>query len=287
MTRKAKLLCSSLLLSLIIVLPATIRAESAVPLYDNTKKLFEQIQDLELMRRNIEECYEAEKRTPMATSWSGQSWRDHAELDRELMNRAFGYLAGTPEYERFIREFRRLIQHQDYRRLHTDELFAEYMRLLESGRIRFLTQLKEWQENFAEKSLVQDYEALAQSIQVQTVTFGHAEGSQRSENNWRVVPALRLQAQVPLSGPTPLVLGQRSVSKIVVHGMDQSASPGTAAPTIDIVELKTLVTLERVVPLKKFRRATHYGLLKGLRLGTSTTLQFSHVFKKGVGAWDQ
>jgi hypothetical protein len=287
MKRKAKLVCSSLLLSLIIVLPATIRAESAVPLYDNTKKLFEQIQDLELMRRNVEECYEAEKRTPMATSRSGQSWRDHAELNRELMNRAFGYLAGTPEHQRFMREFRRLLRDQDYRRLHTDELFAEYMRLLESGRIRFLTQLKEWQESFPEKCSVQAHEALAQYIQVQTVTFGHAEGSQRSENNGRVVPAIRSQVQVPLSGPPPLVLGQRSVSRIVVHGMDQSASPGTVPPTIDIVELNTLVALERLVPLEKFRRATHYGVLKGLRLGTSTTLQFSHVFKKGVGAWDQ
>jgi hypothetical protein len=287
MKRKAKLLCSSLLLSLIIVFPATIRAESAVPLYDNTKKLFEQIQDLELMRRNIEECHEAEKLTPMATSRSGQSWRDHAELDRELMNRAFGYLAGTPEYERFIREFRRLIRDQDYRRLHSDELFAEYMRLLESGRVRFLTQLKEWQENFAEKYSVQADEVLAQSIQVQTFTLGHAEGPQGSENNRRVVPAIRLQAQVPLSGPTPLVLGQRSVSKIVVHGIDQSASPGTAAPTIDIVELKALVRLERVVPLKKLRRDSHFGLVKGVGSGTSTTLQFSDVFKKGVEAWEQ
>ena len=81
MKRKAKLFCSSLLLSLMIMLPATVRAESAVPLYDKTKKLFEQIQDLELMQRNVEECYQAEKRTPMVACWSGQSWRDHAELD--------------------------------------------------------------------------------------------------------------------------------------------------------------------------------------------------------------
>ena len=93
------------------------------------------------------------------------------------MNRVFGHLAGTPEYERFITEYRTLIQRPDYRRLHTDELFAEYMRLLESGRIRFLTQLKEWQESLAEKCSAQVHEGLAQSIPVKTVTFGHAEGS--------------------------------------------------------------------------------------------------------------
>ena len=144
----------------------------------------------------------------MAACWSGQSWRDHAELDGKLMNRVFGHLAGTPEYERFIREYRTLIQRPDYRRLHTDELFAEYMRLLESGRIRFLTQLKEWQESLAEKCSAQAHEGLAQSIPVKTVTFGHAEGSQRTESG-RVVPAIRLQVQMPLSGSTPLAVGQR------------------------------------------------------------------------------
>ncbi len=103
------------------------------------------------MQRNVEECYQAEKRTPMVACWSGQSWRDHAELDSKLMNRVFGHLAGTPEYERFIMEYRRLIQRPDYARVHTDELFAEYMRLLKSGRTRFLTQLKEWQEKFSRK----------------------------------------------------------------------------------------------------------------------------------------
>ena len=148
----------------------------------------------------------------MVACWSGQSWRDHAELDGKLMNRVFGHLAGTPEYERFIMEYRTLIQRPDYRRLHTDELFAEYMRLLESGRIRFLTQLEEWQESLAEKCSAQAHEGLAQSIPLKTVTFGHAEGSQRTESG-RVMPAIRLQAQMPLSGSTPLAVGQKSVFK--------------------------------------------------------------------------
>src|SRR5208283_4604156 len=210
MKTKAKLLCASLLLSLIIMLPATVRAESAVLLCERANQLFEQIQDLELMQRNLEECYQAEKRTPIVACWSGQSWRDHAELDGKMMNRVFGHLAGTPEYERFIMEYRSRMQHPDYRRLHTDELFSEYMRLLESGRIRFLTQLKEWQEGIAEKSSAQAHEGLAQSVPVKTVTFGHTEGSQRTESG-RVLPAIRLQVQMPLSGSTPLFVGRKSV----------------------------------------------------------------------------
>ena len=128
MTTKAKLLCSSLLLSLIIMLPATVRAESAVLLHERANQLFEQIQDLELMQRNIEECYQAEKGTLRVASFAHQSRGEHAELDGKLINRVFGHLAGTPEYERFVKAHGALIQRPDYRRLHTDELFAEYMR---------------------------------------------------------------------------------------------------------------------------------------------------------------
>jgi len=232
MNTKAKLICSALLLSIIIMLPAAVRAESAVLLYGKANQLFEQIQDLELMQRNIEECYQAETRTPMVACWSGQSWRDHPELDGKLMNRVFAHLAGTPEYERFIMEYRTLIQSPDYRRLHTDELFGEYMRLLESGRIRLLAQLKEWQESLAENGLAQAHEGVAQSIPVKTVTFGHAEGPQRTENG-RIVPARWLQVQMPLSGSAPLAEDQKGVSKIVVLGMDQSGSAGTPVPTLD------------------------------------------------------
>jgi hypothetical protein len=274
MKTKAKLFCSSLLLSLIIMLPGTVRAESAVPLYDKTKKLFEQLQDLELMQRNIEKCYQAEKRTSMVACWSGQSCREHAELDGKLMNRVFGHLAGVPEYERFIMQYRTLIPRPDYRRLHIDELFAEYMRLLESGRIRLLTQLKECQESLAEKCSAQAHEGLAQSTPVKTVTFGHAEGSQRTESG-RVVPGIRLQLQMPLSGSTRMAVGQKSVSRIVVHGMDQSGSTSTAAPTTDMVELNILVAQERVVPLEEVLMGYRRGLVKGVRSGTRTNLKFS------------
>ncbi len=46
MKTKLKLLGSSLLLSLLVILPATVGAESAVPLNDKASKIVEQIQDL-------------------------------------------------------------------------------------------------------------------------------------------------------------------------------------------------------------------------------------------------
>ena len=213
MTTKAKLLCSTLLLSLIIMLPATVRAESAVLLYERANQLFEQIQDLELMQRNIEECYQTEKGTLRVASFARQSWGEPAELDAKLINRVLGHLAGTPEYERFVKTHGALIQRPDYRRLHTDELFAEYMRLLESGRIRFLTQLKEWQQSLAEKCSAQAHEGLAQSILMKTLTFDDAEGSQRTESG-PVAPTIRLQVQMPLSGSTPSAVGRKNVSSM-------------------------------------------------------------------------
>jgi hypothetical protein len=282
MKTKAKLLYSSLLLSLIILAPASIRAESAVRLYDQTKKLLDQIQDLELMQRNVEECYQAENRTPMVACWSGQSWRDHAELDGKLMNRVFGHLAGTPEYERFIVEYRTLVQRPDYGRLHRDELLAEYMRLLESGRIRFLTQLKEWQESLAEKGSAQAHEGLTQSIPVRTVMFGRPEGAQRIGSGW-VVPSAWLQGPNSPSGSASLAEDRKGVSRIVVLWMDQSGSPSTDTPTIDMVELHTFFSQERVVPLGKVLMGYHHGLVKGSRWN----LKFSDAVEKGVRAWDQ
>ena len=218
MKTKVKLLYSSLMLSLIIMLPATVRAESAGPLHERANQLLEQIQDLELMQRNIEECYQAEKGTLRVASFARQSWGEPAELDGKLINRVFGHLGGAPEYERFVKAHGALIQRPDYKRRHTDELFAEYMRLLESGRIRLLTQLKECQASLAEKNSAQAHEGLTQSIPMKTVTFGHAEGSQRTECG-QVAPAIRLHTQMSPSGSTPSTVGRRNVSRIVVRGI--------------------------------------------------------------------
>src|SRR5271157_4903964 len=236
------------------------------------------------MRRNVEECFQAERRTPMLACWSGQSLRDHAELDGKLMDRVFGHLAGTQEHEKFIMEYLTLIQRPDYRRLHADKLFAEYMRLLESGRARLMTQWTDLQESLTEDGSNQLHEGLAQSIPVKTVTFGQAEGSQRNESG-RVVQTILLQVQMPPSGSTPFAVGQKSVSS-VVHGMHQSGLASTAAPTFDMVELNTAVVQERVVPLKQGSRGYHHGLVKGVRLGTRTNLKVLDAVEKGVGAWD-
>jgi hypothetical protein len=286
MKTKTKLLYFSLLLSLVSMAPAIVRAESAVPLYDKTKKLFEQIQDLELMQRNVEDCYRTEKQTLMVACLPGQSLSDHAQLDGKLLKRVFGHLTGAPEYERFITAYRTLIQRPDYRRLYADELFAEYMRLLESGRMRLLTQLKEWQKSLAEKSSAQAHEGLASSIPVKTVTLGQ-KGGPRSTESGRIVLEIRLQIQMPLRDSTPLAMGQKCVSRIFVHGMDQSSSAGAAAPTNDMVELTILVAWERVVPQEKVPMGYHHGMVKVIRLGARTNLTFSDAVEKGVGEWGQ
>ncbi len=285
MKTKVKLLYSSLMLSLIIMLPATVRAESAVLPHERANQLLEQIQDLELMQRNIEECYQAEKGTLSVASFARQSWGEPAELDRKLINRVFGHLAGAPEYERFVKAHGALIQRPDYKRRHTDELFAEYMRLLESGRIRFLTQLKGWQESLAEKSSAQAHEGLPQSIPMKTVAFGHAEGSQITESG-RVAPAIRLHTQMSPSGSTPSAVGRKNVLRIVVHGMDQSGSAGTAASTIDMVEFNILVAEERVAPPEKVSIGYPHGFITAVRSRTYPNLKFSDAVEKGVGTWD-
>ncbi|MDQ1239555.1 MAG: hypothetical protein QG577_1741 [Thermodesulfobacteriota bacterium] len=232
------------MLSLIIMAPPSIRAESAVRLYDKSMKLFNQIRDLDLMQRNIEECYQAEKRTLVGTCSSGQYRRDHTEFDGELMNRVLGHLADTQEYEEFMMAYQDLIQRPGYRSLHTDELFAAYMRLLKSGRLRFLAQLEDRQESVPENCSIQAHEGLAQSVPVKPVMFGRAEGTQKAESE-RLVPAVLFHVQMPLNGSKPIAVSGKSVSIIVVPHTDQS---GNAAPTIDVVELHVLIAQERVVP---------------------------------------
>jgi hypothetical protein len=262
MSTKAKVVCSSLVLSLIIMLPVTTRAEAALLGYQKANQLFEQIQDIELMQRNIEACYHAETGVPIVKSVSRLSSTNPEGLDGALINRVFGYLAGTPEYHRFIKAYGALIQLPDYRRLHTDELLAEYKRLLESGRIRFSTQLKERQETLAEKSSSPAHEGLTQAIPGKSVTIGR-------------------------SGPAPLTEDQIRVSRIVVHGMDQSGLAGAGAPTIDMVELHIFVAQERVADPEKVSIGYHHGLVKGVRSGTRTNPKFSDGVETGVAAWDQ
>ena len=286
MRSHAKPVCRALLAWLIIMLPGIVQAESAVPLFGEAKKLFEQIQDLELMRRNIEACYHAETRATMVEHAARLSWTNPEGLDRALINRVFGHLAGTPEYERFVREYQKLIQLPLYEQLYAADLFAEYLRLLESGRIRFLTELKELQESSAEKSLAQVQEGSAESIPVKTVPFGRAEGSQKPDSG-RAVPVIRFQVKITLSALTPLAVGKKSVPGIVVLGMDPSGSANAAAPATDVVELDILVVQERVEPPEAVSMPYHVELVKGIRSRTHTNPTFSGAVDEGVGEWDQ
>ena len=286
MKTKAKLLCASLLLPLIIVLPVAVRAESTVPLCEKTMKLFEQIRDLELMQRNIEECYQVEKRIPLVAGRSGQFWRNYPEFDRKLMNRVIGHLADTAEYQRFIKAYQILIKHQDFRRLYADELFAEYMNLLESGRTRFRTQLKEWLGHSAESSPAHGHDRPARSIQVETFTFGPEKSSQRNQHV-RAVPPVRLRVQMALSGSTPLGVGRETASKNVVHAMDQSGSAGAAGPAGDNVELITSPEQRNgLVPLEEVSAAAA-RVAQGDSVETLINSTSLDAVEKGLGAWDQ
>jgi hypothetical protein len=283
MKTTVNLLASSLLLAVIALLPATVRSESAAPLFDKAKKIAERIQDLDLMQRNIQECYQSEKRTSTVASPSAHSGRNHAGLDGKLLNRVFDHLVGTPEYERFFSAYRSLMEHPDYRRVHSDALFAEYMRLLESGRIRFLTQLKEWQRNFPEKDLAQAREALAEPIPVNTVTLENGKGSQRAKNG-RVAAAIELHISVPSNRSKPLTMGQERTLRIVVKGMPQSCSVSTVAPATDVLGLVILDVQERAVPLEEVTMDYRHGLVKGILSGPRKDPQFSDAAEKGVTA---
>ena len=66
MKTKTKLFGSLLLVATITMTPCTVRSQDlSIPFDDRNYQLIEQIQDLELMRRDIQRCYEVEKRTAM------------------------------------------------------------------------------------------------------------------------------------------------------------------------------------------------------------------------------
>jgi hypothetical protein len=142
MKTQARLFCLYLLLWVVVVFPTVSRAEGAsVPLDDKARRLFEQLQDIEQLQRNISQCYLAVKSSAPATSLARQSWGELAGLDGELINRVFARLAGTPEYESFNEAYRALAQHPDNSRLWAPELFTKYMQLLESAKARLTAQL--------------------------------------------------------------------------------------------------------------------------------------------------
>lgn len=144
------LLCSSLVFLSLIAMPAPARGELAVPPHWNGGEIFEQIQDLELMRRNIEECYRAQQPRG-GTGSAAHLATDRPVLDAMLLHRVFARLAGSPEYERFVDAYQLLIRHPDFRRRYAGELFGEYMRLLDAGRVRLLKQVNEHEEGLSDE----------------------------------------------------------------------------------------------------------------------------------------
>lgn len=153
MKKKIKLLGSLLLIAIITITPGAVRSQDlSIPFDDRAFQIIDQIQGLESMGRDIERCYEVEKRTAMSASLSRQSLTDSTQFNSELINRVFRYLVGTPEHERFVKVYRELIRSPGYKQLYSANLFAEYMRLIESASTRLTTELKERLRSLATKS---------------------------------------------------------------------------------------------------------------------------------------
>jgi hypothetical protein len=144
MKTKSSALACLLLVATIAMTPVIVRSHDlSIPFDDRAFQLIEQIQDLELMGSDMQRSCEAEKRTATAASLSRQPTSRSIQLNGELINRVFSHLAGAPEYERFVKVYRELIQPPGYKHICTANLFAEYMSLMQSARTRLTTQLKD------------------------------------------------------------------------------------------------------------------------------------------------
>jgi hypothetical protein len=144
MKNKVVILCCYILLSIIIAFPCTARSqELSIPLDRNTQQLFEQLQDIDLLQRNIGKVYQAENKTILNASLTLRSAGEPMELDRTLVDRVFSRLSDTQEYQSFMKAYQTVIQRPDYSRLYVTEMFGEYMRLLDSARERLTVELKQ------------------------------------------------------------------------------------------------------------------------------------------------
>ena len=144
MKNKVVILCCYILLSIIIAFPCTARSqELSIPLDRNTQQLFEQLQDIDLLQRNISQMYQAENKTILNASLTLRSAGEPMELDRTLVDRVFSRLSDTNEYRSFMKAYQTVIQRPDYSRLYVTEMFGEYMRLLDAARARLTVELKQ------------------------------------------------------------------------------------------------------------------------------------------------
>ncbi|MGD9818558.1 MAG: hypothetical protein AB7V04_07635 [Desulfomonilaceae bacterium] len=112
-----------------------------IPDNDRVYRLIDQIHDLETMQRDIRRRYQVETSASLIGHSQQKPITDGAQLNSELIDRVFGYLAGTPELERFVTIYRMLVLRPSYQHFHSADLFAEYMRLIESARTRITTEL--------------------------------------------------------------------------------------------------------------------------------------------------
>ena len=153
-----------------IILPSTLclSAESTSTMDEEIYQLLTQIGDIESLKRNIQDCYHTEKQILEVARPSGQSASFSAKLDRELVNRVFGYFANTPELESFVKAYNSLLQRSNYREFFTSELFAEYMKLLQSGQAKLISQLQRYLKS---ASLVDSNEQQALNVLSETLPW--------------------------------------------------------------------------------------------------------------------
>jgi len=156
MKTKTSILACLLLVATIAMTPVTVRSHDlSIPFDDRAFQLIGQIQDLELMGRDMQRRFEAERRTATVASLSRQSTTQSIQLNGELINRVFSHLAGAPEYERFVKVYQELIRPPGYKQICTANLLAEYMSLMQSARTRLTTQLKDRLRSLAKESSAQ------------------------------------------------------------------------------------------------------------------------------------
>lgn len=136
------------LLGIIILTPSLLRSEemtATVP--EQVYRLIAQISDIEALKCNIQESYRTERQILEVAFPSAQSRNYSTRLDCELVDRVFGYLANTPEHERFIKAYQSIVRKSNYREFCTGDLFAEYMKLLQSGQARLIGELERYLKN--------------------------------------------------------------------------------------------------------------------------------------------
>jgi hypothetical protein len=158
----------TLLCMIVLASTLSLSAETNPTMDEEIYQLITQIRDIESLKSNIQNCYHTEKQILEVARPSGLSTNFSARLDRELVNRVFGYLSNTPELESFVTAYTALLQRSNYREFFTTELFAEYMKLLQAGQERLISQLQRYLKSV---TLVESNEQEAPNILPETLPW--------------------------------------------------------------------------------------------------------------------